>query len=166
MTVFYKASEVAKRLGLKESTLKKYYLALEKEGYSVKRNPSNHRMFTDDDMQIIEQFRELIKYDGMTIELAAKEIAKSHKKEGVTDSHNVMALLAAAMEQREYELATDKRESMFIERVQDILEEKSLRLEKELAIIKKHNKELIEANKRIEQLLSEKKNRWFFWRKK
>jgi hypothetical protein len=63
MTVVYKPGEVMKMLGLKDSVFKKYYLALEKEGYVIKRNSANHRVFTEKDVITLETFLELLKYD-------------------------------------------------------------------------------------------------------
>lgn len=76
MTVIYKPNEVMKKFALKDSLYKKYITALEKEGYIFQKNQQGHRLFTAEDIQVLESFLELIKYDGMTIESVAKQIGQ------------------------------------------------------------------------------------------
>lgn len=160
MTVVYKSADVMKRLGLKESVFKKYYLALEKEGYVIPKNSSNHRVFSEEHIQILETFVQMIKYDGMTVESVAKQIAKA---EGhiVTDqnkeSYDVMSLVASALEK---ELAI--QEKQMTNRMQEILEQ---RLEEQEKRLTAKFSAIEESNKRIEESLDKmsKKKWWQFW---
>jgi DNA-binding transcriptional MerR regulator len=101
MTVIYKPSEVMKKLDLKESVYKKYIKALEDQNYVFQKNQQGHRIFTDEDIRTLENFMELIKYDGMTIELVAKKIGETKGHAGITeqkkDSYDVMALVEKAV---------------------------------------------------------------------
>ncbi|WP_142308500.1 DUF3967 domain-containing protein [Bacillus thuringiensis] len=83
--VVYTSSEVYSRLGVSGSTLRKYSDVLEREGYDVRKNSRGRREYTEFDIVLIEQLVELSKQDGMTLEKAAKMIAKqfgiANKKE-------------------------------------------------------------------------------------
>ena len=103
--VIYKPSEIMEKLNLKESVYKKYILALEKEGYLFQRNDRNHRIFTDKDIQTLENFIELIKYDGMTIEAVAKKIGETSGHNDITiskpeqqEGYDVMNLVEKAVQ--------------------------------------------------------------------
>lgn len=105
MTIVYKPSEVMKQLNIKESLYKKYILALEKDaGYVFQKNQQGHRIFTAEDIQTLEKFMELIKYDGMTIEKVAKKIGEMNNHDGhdvisdeQSNSYDVMALVEQAV---------------------------------------------------------------------
>ena len=73
--IVYTSSDVYSRLGV-SGTLRKYSDVLEREGYDVRKNSRGRREYTDFDVVLIEQLVELSKQDGMTLEKAAKMIAK------------------------------------------------------------------------------------------
>ncbi|MEC2628032.1 DUF3967 domain-containing protein, partial [Bacillus cereus] len=58
------------------STLRRYSDVLEREGYDVRKNSRGRREYTEFDVVVIEQLVELSKQEGMTLEKAAKMIAK------------------------------------------------------------------------------------------
>ncbi len=105
MTIVYKPSDVMKQLDIKESLYKKYIAALEKDGgYVFQKNQQGHRIFTAEDIQTMEKFMELIKYDGMTIEKVAKKIREMNGHEGhgaiseeQPNSYDVMTLVEQAV---------------------------------------------------------------------
>lgn len=110
-----KVPDMAKRLDLKESAFKKYTLLLEREGYLVDRNRQGHRLFTTEDLEIFEKFIELGRYDGLTLENAAKMVVESlpsekRKQDGhdVTpednEGHNVMTLITTLLSEQEKQL--------------------------------------------------------------
>lgn len=74
--IIYTSNEVYSRLGVSGSTLRKYSDVLEREGYDVRKNSRGRREYTEFDVLLIEQLVELSKQDGMTLEKAAKMIAK------------------------------------------------------------------------------------------
>ncbi|PEA06298.1 hypothetical protein CON38_26935, partial [Bacillus cereus] len=74
--IVYTSNEVYSRLGVSGSTLRKYSDVLEREGYDVRKNSRGRREYTEFDVLLIEQLVELSKQDGMTLEKAAKMIAK------------------------------------------------------------------------------------------
>ncbi|WIG24979.1 DUF3967 domain-containing protein [Bacillus toyonensis] len=78
--IVYSASEVYKRLGISDSTLRKYMEVLSREGFAVKKDNRGRRQYTDSDIMVIEKLIELSKHDGMTLEKAAKMIVQQIEK--------------------------------------------------------------------------------------
>ncbi|WP_377863343.1 DUF3967 domain-containing protein [Bacillus sp. R86525] len=78
--IVYSASEVYKRLGISDSTLRKYMEVLLREGFSVRKDNRGRRQYTEHDVMVIEKLIELSKHDGMTLEKAAKMIAQQIEK--------------------------------------------------------------------------------------
>ncbi|MFJ8417147.1 DUF3967 domain-containing protein [Bacillus paramycoides] len=78
--IVYSASEVYKRLGISDSTLRKYMEVLQREGFTVKKDKRGRREYTEGDILVIERLIELSKHDGMTLEKAAKMIAQQIEK--------------------------------------------------------------------------------------
>ncbi|MDZ4533889.1 DUF3967 domain-containing protein [Bacillus cereus] len=78
--IVYSAGEVYKRLGISDSTLRKYMEVLQREGFTVKKDNRGRRQYTDNDIMVIEKLIELSKHDGMTLEKAAKMIAQQIEK--------------------------------------------------------------------------------------
>lgn len=74
--IVYSASEVYKRIGISDSTLRKYMEVLQREGFTVKKDNRGRRQYTEHDVMVIEKLIELNKHDGMTLEKAAKMIAQ------------------------------------------------------------------------------------------
>ncbi|MFD6509223.1 DUF3967 domain-containing protein [Bacillus sp. NPDC060175] len=74
--IVYSASEVYKRLGISDSTLRKYMEVLLREGFAVKKDNRGRRQYTEHDVMVIDKLIELSKHDGMTLEKAAKMIAQ------------------------------------------------------------------------------------------
>ncbi|EJQ55121.1 DUF3967 domain-containing protein [Bacillus mycoides] len=74
--IVYSASEVYKRLGISDSTLRKYMEVLQREGFVVKKDNRGRRQYTEHDVMVIDKLIELSKHDGMTLEKAAKMIAQ------------------------------------------------------------------------------------------
>ncbi|AOM14225.1 DUF3967 domain-containing protein [Bacillus thuringiensis] len=74
--IVYSASEVYRRLGISDSTLRKYMEVLQREGFAVKKDNRGRRQYTEYDVMVIEKLTELSKHDGMTLEKAAKMIAQ------------------------------------------------------------------------------------------
>ncbi len=78
--IVYSASEVYKRLGISDSTLRKYMEVLQREKFIVKKDNRGGHQYTDNDIMVIEKLIELIKHDGMTLEKTAKMIAQQIEK--------------------------------------------------------------------------------------
>lgn len=66
--------EVAERLEIGTSTLRKWCITLEQENYSFVKGAKNSRAFVQKDIQVLEQMKKLIQEAGMSIESAVKVV--------------------------------------------------------------------------------------------
>lgn len=170
MLLIYKPSDVMKRFCLKESVYKKYITALEKEGYIFQRNQQGHRIFSEKDIQTLEIFLELIKYDGMTIELVAKRISKTNNPGNTTeqkqDSYDVMTLVenavSIALENQKKELTSQfQRTQKQLEQIESRTKERDKLLVESLRETQEVKKLLLEVQKEIAVTKENKKQRWW-----
>ncbi|HDR5352076.1 TPA: DUF3967 domain-containing protein [Bacillus thuringiensis] len=154
--IVYTSSEVYSRLGVSGSTLRKYSDVLEREGYDVRKNSRGRREYTEFDVVIIEQLVELSKQDGMTLEKAAKMIAKqfgiANKKEESQGSDPVPY-------QMQYQF--QQQYSAMIEEINKLQQANLLEMEKRLGDrIDQKNKliedDIKERNRLIEEEIKER----------
>jgi 3-phosphoglycerate kinase len=68
--------ELADKLGIGESTLRKWCIELEKNGYTFIKGVKDSRAFTVHDLTALTTFKELIKVDKLPKEEASKVIAE------------------------------------------------------------------------------------------
>jgi hypothetical protein len=68
----YSPKEVNVTLDIGDSTLRKWCLALEKNGYSFIRNDHKQRVFVDNDLVVLRHFQNLVKHHNMLLDNAAK----------------------------------------------------------------------------------------------
>lgn len=125
MTMIYKPAEVMEMLDLKESTYKKYILELEKAGYVVPKDGRN-RYFTQENIDALEQFIELLKYDGITIAQASKKIAEMYGSEVMTEEpkgYDVMSLVNEAVS-----TALEHQQKLFNEQMQQLLQQQEQKM--------------------------------------
>jgi len=70
----FTTSIVADMVGIAESTLRKYSLALEKEGYKIIRDDNNARVFVENDVIVIRELREIRERLKINVEDAARYV--------------------------------------------------------------------------------------------
>ncbi|MFN4173530.1 MAG: MerR family transcriptional regulator [Parachlamydiaceae bacterium] len=68
----YFTKEVADKLGVGTSTVRKYSLLLEEHGYEIDRNDKDQRAFYDADIALMQRIIDLVQSKGMTLSSAAK----------------------------------------------------------------------------------------------
>lgn len=73
--------EMAERLGIGESTLRKWCIELEKNGYIFIRGTMDSRAFTVHDLTALNHFKELIKVEKRTKTDASKLVVERFKRE-------------------------------------------------------------------------------------
>ncbi|WP_336883833.1 MerR family transcriptional regulator [Priestia koreensis] len=72
----YTTKEVAESLEIGQSTLRKWSIALEQSGYPFTKNDQGYRLFLDRDIEILKQFKKLVKEQSMPLENAANLIVE------------------------------------------------------------------------------------------
>ena len=75
----YSPKDMADILGIGDSTLRKWCIALEENELFFARTENNKRLFTDQDIVILKNFRDLVKVQNMSIENAAMIVASKYK---------------------------------------------------------------------------------------
>lgn len=75
----YSPKDMADILGIGDSTLRKWCIALEENELFFARTENNKRLFTNQDIVILKNFRDLVKVQNMSIENAAMIVASKYK---------------------------------------------------------------------------------------
>lgn len=191
--IVYSASEVYKRLGISDSTLRKYMEVLQREGFAVKKDNRGRRQYTEHDVMVIDKLIELSKHDGMTLEKAAKMIAQQiekvnpdlikeeseetslipfHIQEQLQQQYSVMAQeLNQGMLEMEKRLSEQAKQSN--EEIKASIESHNERVEKQLEArdetLMKTLREMQETKRLMQEFrdevaaAKEKKPWWKFW---
>lgn len=133
-------ADVAHKMDISPSTLRKYSLLLEENGVIFKRNAKNSRQYTESDVMTLQRMITLVKTDGVTVENAAYTVSEKvgsapteTAEDGVmhndSERHNadvtgvmlneIRKLKDEIKEQREtidgFRIAQEKRDSYFVE---------------------------------------------------
>lgn len=133
-------ADVAHKMDISPSTLRKYSLLLEENGVIFKRNAKNSRQYTESDVMTLQRMITLMKTDGVTVENAAytvsmkvESVSTETAKDGVirddSERHNadvagvtlneIRKLKEEIKEQREtidgFRISQEKRDSYFVE---------------------------------------------------
>lgn len=159
--IVYTSNEVYSRLGVKGSTLRKYSDVLEREGYDVRKNSRGRREYTEFDVVLIEQLVELSKQDGMTLEKAAKMIAKQF---GIANKKEESQGTDPVPYQMHYQFQFQQQYSAMIEEINKVQRENLLEMEKKIGDRIDRNNKLIEEdikerNKLIMEDMKDRKER-------
>jgi DNA-binding transcriptional MerR regulator len=67
----YTTKEVSTTLNIGDSTLRKWCLALEKNGYKFLRNEQNKRLFVEKDLVVLRHFQQLVQENNVPLDNAA-----------------------------------------------------------------------------------------------
>lgn len=175
MTLVYKAKEVMDKLKIKDSVFKKYISILEKEGYVIQRNQQEHRLFTDKDIQTLEKLIELSRYDGMTLESAAKIIGSTNQKEyghdvmtKNTQGHDVITLITTAVsnaleeQARQHSFQLQQMQEQ-LTRIENTQSDRDLKLTQSLRESLEVKKLLLEVKEQVAATQIEENTSW--WKK-
>lgn len=176
MELILKVEDVAKVLGISSSTVKKYYLLFEEEGYQFKRNKDGHVLFTENDLELFKEFMILKNQKGMTVPKAIKQLAQGDAMPVMTDmsvitvmSEQVMAVMMEVKElkalvktQEDYiKESLEKRDQLLMASIRESQERKKEAME--LEELKRLMVEQMQATKEIASALG-KKPWWKFWK--
>lgn len=77
----YSAKEIILDLGISDSNLRKWCLALEEAGYSFSRTTTNKRLFYMRDNIVLKQLQHLVQVQNMSVQNAAIIVATKYKED-------------------------------------------------------------------------------------
>jgi transposase-like protein len=159
----YWTGEVAKKLEISDSTLRKWCIQLEAAGYKFIKGENDSRAFTDHDLKALQLFKQLVKVQRKTKETACLEVVKHY---GTRTGTPPMQPAQMAVQAHEFK---DKIDDMA-----QSLEEIKKQLNEQMDFNKKlvermdqqsmsHIREIQETRKQL-AAAEEKKKWWEFWK--
>lgn len=163
--IVFSASEVSTVLQIQESTLRKYALLLQNEGYEFVTNELNHRLYTDIDVITFRKMLELKDKSAITLKQAAQAVMSWHKNKNVSNT---------AISEERYNNLLEEFEA-FREQQNSFNQELLKRLDKQQDYIKNSINErdrqltealneIIETKKQIASTEEKSKSWWQFWK--
>lgn len=81
-------------LGIGDSTLRKWCLALESQEYIFSRTDNNRRIFFEKDLVVLRHFRNLVQVQNFSIENAAIIVVSRYKEEASLEKNSENSVLA------------------------------------------------------------------------
>lgn len=77
MSIYVRIEEAAQAIGLSPSTIKKYYLLIEEQGYRFKRNNQGQLIFSQQDIEMFQKIVILKNEPGMSVQKAVQKVVTS-----------------------------------------------------------------------------------------
>jgi len=175
MELQYRLSDLAEELGLKETTVRKYFKLIEKRGYYFHRDPVGYLVFSQDDVNLFKEIIQKKNHPDNTLEEAIDSIvnvenASSEKtsegEHGLVPYEKFESMREEIVELKnfiyEQQLASEKRENMLLEKMDNIQEQLNHQQEQKLLEQEKEQNELEEFKEEIknEEEKTKKKSFW------
>lgn len=146
----YTTKEVSLTLDIGDSTLRKWCLALEKNGYEFLRNDQNKRLYIDRDLVALRHFQVLVQKNNFPLENAALVVAAKFKED---PSESRTGIVLQNQEENDRSLM---RSDMVIEKLMEHIQVQQEHIERQ----EKFNRDLIDRldqqQKYIEERLEER----------
>lgn len=160
-----------------ESTIRKYALLLEKTGWPFLRNENGYRVFTEKDIFIFNEFKNLSKKN-VPVDDIAKILTSKHKNAmSEADTNNSETIdtqgispdmLKALLEKVDTLLQENEQQKQFNHELLKRLDQQSRYIEKSL---EKRDQQLLASIREVQEIKSvaaaseEKKKKWYhFWK--
>lgn len=172
----YWTHEVAKRLDVGESTLRKWCLALEEQGYHFTKGEQESRAFLEQDIALLSKMKESIRGRKKSMKQAAIIALESSRTTLVQQEQNdgrttlvpdVMELVSVALEEqdKQYAIQMKEQEEQFAEKMQKVLAEQLKLQERNLTanFQTEFNKFKDSIEETLGELLPKEKKPW--WKK-
>ena len=159
----YWTSEVAKKLEVSDSTLRKWCIQLEATGYKFVKGENDSRAFTKHDLNALQLFKQIVKVQRKTKEVASLEVVDRYG-----DRRPTLPMQSAQLAAETYQYkATIDAMARSIEEIKTQLYEQ-LEFNKELVErmdqqSMSHIREIQETRKQL-AAAQEKKKWWEFWK--
>ncbi len=103
----YTTKEISLTLDIGSSTLRKWCLALEENGYLFARTDNQRRLFVERDLVALKYFQKLVQGENFSLDNAAKVIAAKYKTKA-SESRTPSVLQENEEEQRYFERSYDE----------------------------------------------------------
>jgi hypothetical protein len=137
----YSPKEMSVTLDIGDSTLRKWCLALEKNGYKFFRNEQDKRIFVEADLVILRHFQNLVKQHNMQLDNAAMLVVDRFGKGAFEVSTDIV-------------LAEKEEEQRDLMRSNEVIEKLMSHIEKQ----EQFNRELIDRLDKQEKYIEESLN--------
>lgn len=151
--------EVAQRLNMGKSTLRRWCLELEKQGYVFSKGEQDSRAFLEQDVLILEKTKQL-QSQGKKIEDTIKQVLSEHERIPLTPQSAPRSLdidLKMEREQLKKELLEEMKQEL-LNSEQRIFQ----RLEERDQVLVQHIREIQETKKLMASV--QEKKWWQFWK--
>lgn len=164
----YSSSDIAANLNVQESTLRKYCLILEENGYEFLKNERGHRAFFDNDLIALKKFVVYKDEADMSLKQAAKAVVTWKNGFSVTEhdteENRYIAryddLVNGFKEFRENQNNFNQELLQQLQKQQQYIDNSLKERDQKLMMALK---ETLEAKKQLAITTSEKKKWWKFW---
>ncbi|EIJ77613.1 hypothetical protein PB1_17498 (plasmid) [Bacillus methanolicus PB1] len=172
----YSTKDISNIVGIATPTVRKYAQALEKEGYIFIRNENGFRIFVDEDIEILQQMKQMSNESGMNIVHIASILINQRKQNLVDTIQNESEVTTSVKsEVKEAESLNidriDKKYDMLLKEVQElkqlVREQQAYideRLEKRDQMITQSIRSLQEQRQALLEASTSKEKKGFFAR--
>lgn len=146
----YTTKEISLTLDIGSSTLRKWCLALEENGYYFTRTDNQRRLFVDRDLVALRYFQKLVQGENFSLDNAAKVIASKYKVEA-SESRTPSVLLEE-----------DEEKKRYFERYDEDMEELKERVDNQTDVINKQTaliKDLVTRMDQQQKYIEERMNK-------
>jgi DNA-binding transcriptional MerR regulator len=168
--------EVSEMLNVGDSTLRKWCIALEKEGYTFTKGVRNSRAFIKKDIVVLEDIKLLLQESGMNLESTVKVTLAKHHSENIKDNNSNNGERTPLVLQENGSKLSDntsieylKVQEQLLERVEHIERSHEERLKNIEEKLDYRNKLLLETLQEIQDTkniiaVTKEKKWWEFWK--
>ncbi|MCM3006844.1 DUF3967 domain-containing protein [Priestia koreensis] len=145
----YTTKEIAENLDIGQSTLRKWAMSLEANGYSFAKNDQGYRLFVERDIEMLTQFKKLVKEQNMPLENASNLIIE-HLGQQSFSTRTEVAL------SQETTVVPTPRSAEVDEKLLAFMEEQEAFNQKLLAVIEQQQKTIQSLESYIDEKLEKR----------
>lgn len=134
----YSTREVADTLSIADSTLRKWSMSLEKNGYTFSKNEQGYRLFIERDIIVLRQFKKLVQEANMPLDNASNIVVERYKEESFSLGTGVVPIenkeikdssLLATKEQVEEIMKRLEKQEVFNQKLIEMLQKQQETIE-------------------------------------
>lgn len=144
----YSPKEISLTLDIGDSTLRKWCIALENQGYQFIRNDQNKRVFVDSNIVVLRHFKELVQNHSMQLNNAAMLVIDRFGKGTFSQGTGIVPA--------ENERDSDRSNDEIITKLMNYIEQQEERFEQQEQFNKELLKRLDSQQKYIEERLNKR----------